>query len=1063
MVVFLGLVVLSLSGRVLNAPQWVVRKAEEQINRGFQAGRIHVGELEFHVSRAGRPQASLRNLGIFDANGAEIARVNSVSAGFSPLQVVSGVLKPETLRLRGVEITLRRRKDGQFALSFGSGSGTTNDLPGLLDALDDAFSQPPVEHVQSLSADGLTISIEDARSGRFWQVTEGQLDVRRGSEGLDISVAFDVFNGTEDLAEIVIGIATKSANSSATIGTSFKNATTEDIAAQSPALSFLGVLDAPIAGSLRAAFDESGTLGTFAGTLGIGAGALKASEDVEPVKFQSAKTYFAFDPQAQKLTFSEVSVKSDDVNFKANGHAYLRDFTDGWPEALIGQFALTELSAHPAELYETPITMDGGAADFRLRLNPFSVDIGQMVITGKSERFVAAGKLEPQGTGWNMGGDLSINSIERDRLLELWPVSMIPNTRKWIAGHMPVGTFTDVRVASRADPDGNVKRLISWNFSDATLHYINAQPPLANAAGYATINGNAMTIVFEAGTITSPLGQPIDMSGSVVRIPDVSSKPAIAELHLSGKSEIRAILSLMDMAPFKVLKNAAFGPEIADGRTIFSAEISFPLKRQIGFADVTYSLDAGLIDVSTSDLIPGRMLTGRRLEFHADNGGLEISGPAKLGQVASEIIWRQISDPEHAGKSTVTGSVELSQAFVDEFDIGVPNGTVSGSGIGQFEVFLESGVSPRFTLASDLNRMSLRIPQVGWSKPKNATGRLWVAGSLGARPDITSLELKSSGLNAVGGRVSFNANGTMRNARFERVRLGGWLDAPITFTARSGGTPAISVGGGTLDIRKTTFGGASGNNNASAGGGAPINLAMDRVIFSDGISLTSFRGDVNTGGGLSGTFTARINGGVPISGRLAPSSNGTSVQINSADGGAVLRDAGVVEYASGGKMTLSLIPRAENGVYDGQLRIKNTRVKNAPGLTDLLSALSIVGLLEQMDGQGIAFSAMEADFRLSPRSVHLKRSSAVGASLGVSLDGVYDLTNSRMQMQGVVSPVYFLNAIGEFLTRKGEGLFGFSYTLTGSSSSPKVNVNPLSILTPGMFREIFRAPPPETN
>ena len=78
------------------------------------------------------------------------------------------------------------------------------------------------------------------------------------------------------------------------------------------------------------------------------------------------------------------------------------------------------------------------------------------------------------------------------------------------------------------------------------------------------------------------------------------------------------------------------------------------------------------------------------------------------------------------------------------------------------------------------------------------------------------------------------------------------------------------------------------------------------------------------------------------------------------------------------------------------------------------------------------------------------------------MDGIYDLTTSLMDMQGVISPVYFLNAIGQAVsTRRGEGLFGFNFRLTGSADKPRVRVNPLSILTPGIFRDIFRRPAPK--
>ena len=63
-------------------------------------------------------------------------------------------------------------------------------------------------------------------------------------------------------------------------------------------------------------------------------------------------------------------------------------------------------------------------------------------------------------------------------------------------------------------------------------------------------------------------------------------------------------------------------------------------------------------------------------------------------------------------------------------------------------------------------------------------------------------------------------------------------------------------------------------------------------------------------------------------------------------------------------------------------------------------------------------------------------------------------------MRGVISPVYIINSIGAGLTRKGEGLLGFNYSLRGTTEDPKVSVNPLSALMPGGLREIFRPQAP---
>jgi hypothetical protein len=135
-------------------------------------------------------------------------------------------------------------------------------------------------------------------------------------------------------------------------------------------------------------------------------------------------------------------------------------------------------------------------------------------------------------------------------------------------------------------------------------------------------------------------------------------------------------------------------------------------------------------------------------------------------------------------------------------------------------------------------------------------------------------------------------------------------------------------------------------------------------------------------------------------------------------------------------------------------------LRDAPGIASLLDAISIVGLLDQLEGPGILFNEVQARFRLTPDRLILTESSATGPSMGISLDGIYDLTSSSLDFQGVVSPIFFLNGIGSIFTRRGEGLIGFNFGLTGPASDPQVSVNPLSALTPGMFREIFRRPPP---
>ena len=335
-------------------------------------------------------------------------------------------------------------------------------------------------------------------------------------------------------------------------------------------------------------------------------------------------------------------------------------------------------------------------------------------------------------------------------------------------------------------------------------------------------------------------------------------------------------------------------------------------------------------------------------------------------------------------------------------------------------------------------------------------------GAFGTPMKVDQIVVNAAGLDARGD-VLMAANGTFKEARFERVKIGNWLNVPLKFVSRGQGrVPKIEINGGKLDLAKTSF--SSGGSRGSSGGGGPITARLGELKISDGIALTGFQGNFNTARGFEGTFKGLVNGKAPVTGRIVPQGGRSAFQINSDNGGRVLAAAGLLQNASGGAMTLTLAPASATGTYNGALDIAKVRLRDAPAMAALLNAASIIGLLEQLGGQGILFNEVEARFQLTPKRVIVSRSSAVGASMGISMDGYYTLDSGVMDMQGVVSPLFLLNGIGAIFTRKGEGLVGFNYKLGGTATTPKVQVNPLSLFTPGMFREIFRRrPPPEVT
>ena len=186
--------------------------------------------------------------------------------------------------------------------------------------------------------------------------------------------------------------------------------------------------------------------------------------------------------------------------------------------------------------------------------------------------------------------------------------------------------------------------------------------------------------------------------------------------------------------------------------------------------------------------------------------------------------------------------------------------------------------------------------------------------------------------------------------------------------------------------------------------------------------------------------------------------------VSGNDAGELLRRGDYYKNGFGGIFKASIVYKNKNQI-EGSVEIQDFRLKNAPVLAQIISSASIIGLLDNLNGNGLLFTKIEGTFVYKEDKLTLKDGVAVGPSLGLTMNGFerYGKRENIVDVGGVVSPVYIINGVVKaipiigkiFGGEKGEGVFGVSYKVRGKSSNPKVLVNPLSILTPGAFRKIF--------
>ncbi|MBB3994669.1 hypothetical protein GGR95_002317 [Sulfitobacter undariae] len=1053
--------------RPVVVPAWIEARIEQRLEEEFPFVTISFGELRFLMEEGWRPRIRLSDVSVETPEGAELIRFSEARVRFSMPALRTGKLQPAEVALRGVFMTIVRAPDGtlalQTALSGTRSAGTTRQsrsLGSVVEQIDAVLQQPGLAALDNAEMRGLTLQYIDQRAEKAFTLDGGRLIAVRKEGALVVNVDLALLGEGPGVTTLAANYSSVIGVPEAQFGVQLSEASAGDLATQSPAFAWMGALRAPISGALRSGVRRDGTLAPLSATFHIGAGVLQPNEGTKPIPFDSARSYFSYDSALGLVEFDDISVDSKWGSASGEGTASMTGLTEGTLEALVGQFRLTDIHANPLGLYPEPIELDRAEVDFRLQTAPFNLNVGRFDIFDQGQTRHAFGTLSAEPDGWKVALDARTQSVDPKRVLELWPSNVGQKTRQWLEENVYAAKIRDADFALRISPQQKPRIFLGMDFAEGNARFLPTLPPISQASGQVSLDGTRLVVSLDEGVVEAGMGGAVQVERSAFIIPDVTVKggaPAVVRLNL--RSSATAALWSLDQPPMSVMSRAGLPVDLGEGEVDASGTISFPLMRGGGADAVKFDVTGNVSNLTSRKLIKSRTLKSQRMAVTASDTGVEIAGRGTLDGVAFDGRWQQPLG-NGSSKSTLRGTAQITPKALAAFNVGLPDGMVTGSTRASIGIDFAKGQSPRMSIRSDLRGAALVIPQLGWRKDKNTRGALDMNIRLGAKPAVTAMSLTGAGLSAKGSITLANSGG-LDVLELDSLRVGDWLNVRAALVGQGGNrAPQVVVRGGQLDLRGAQFGGSGGSGGAGAPSApaAPMQVRLDRLQITEDIWLQGLAGTFKTAGGIDGPFEARVNGKTGVSGRVLPKNGRTAVQMTSADAGGVLRSAGLLKQAVGGALELALTPVGNGSAYDGRAKITGVSIKDAPAMAALVNSLSVVGLVNEMNGDGIYFDEVEAEFRMTPGRFTLSRASAVGASLGLSADGVFATDTGQIAIQGVVTPVYLLNGIGSVLTRKGEGLLGFNYTLGGNTKAPKVSINPLSVLAPGGLRNVFRAP-----
>lgn len=262
-------------------------------------------------------------------------------------------------------------------------------------------------------------------------------------------------------------------------------------------------------------------------------------------------------------------------------------------------------------------------------------------------------------------------------------------------------------------------------------------------------------------------------------------------------------------------------------------------------------------------------------------------------------------------------------------------------------------------------------------------------------------------------------------------------------------------------------------SDQSQGGGDDITIKaqLDRVTGFNGESLSNVnlvyaeRGsqieDVN--------LSAVTGSGQALVARIAKAGADNTLELTTGDAGALARFADIYQNMRGGLLNLKLRDRGGRS-WRGSVDIRKFQLVGEQRLQSMVSTPTGAdgrslnqAVRRDIDVSSARFERGFAQLALDRGAIRVDGGVLRGTDVGATFQGTVRDNNGIMDMTGTFMPAYGLNRIfGELpligvLLGNGRdrGLLGITFKLNGPFNQPKLTVNPLSIIAPGVFRSIF--------
>jgi hypothetical protein len=676
------------------------------------------------------------------------------------------------------------------------------------------------------------------------------------------------------------------------------------------------------------------------------------------------------------------------------------------------------------------------------------------------------GKWQPGPDATAIALQAGLKNLDIRKLGELWPEDLGANPRAWVVPNIQSGVLQSASIdltghIGTGETDITIAQLTGRiDFENAEIDYRHPMPKATGVNGYAEFDADRMTIYSTGGQ----LGE-LQLGAGKTVIDGLSAKDQTLRIEAAVSGKLAEALRVLDSEPLRLPSKRDLAPAQTSGEFAGKVMFAMPLVKDLLLADVTLAAEAQGNNIRVNRVFGDKDLTGGDLKIVLSQEKMEISGTAQLHNFPISLLWQEdFRDTPPAARSRYVVNIKgQAESIVQKLALDLP---VAVSGVVAVDV--DYRIQPKgdaeALVTADLTDAALGIAEVNYWKPvgQKAAARaelLWTKNGDLQRIRQAQIQAADADIQA---QADFAPGGKLTLLQFTK------LQSPTNnarLTVRRDGENSYAV---TVQGEKFDAGYLWDQNDGKDGGNYSIDVDLNRLQLGGQDDLHRVRGRIVSRGPI--TESVRLNAttgegaGVPLLMQIIPQPAGRRLLVKSDDAGGALRALNIYDNMRGGKLQIEGVYKDPGrDVLTALLRVENFNITRAPILGQLLNLSSLSGIMQNLSGQGIKFDKFTADFTQQPGLVTLKTARLSGASIGIKTSGTIDTKNDLFDLEGVLAPANALNKIvseipliGGIITMGGEQpLFGFNFTIRDRIDAPKVSVNPLSALTPGILREVF--------